>query len=105
MTRPCLQTIYKHVCFHSKYFINVKVYGPLSDIESKELSVSILHWFTCVPFYLPGEYADPAVLWCWEHIIVHSAISVIPDIYTHLSEVKHRRVKCPIAQGHISEET
>ena len=57
--------------------------------------------FIRVPFQLQGEHT---ILQQFRRIgfIVHIAISVLPCIHFHLSQVKRLRVKC-LAQGYSIE--
>ena len=79
----------------------VQVYSLISSLKTYptlHLTPCSLNLFIRVPFQLHGEHT---VLQPFRRIelIVHIAISVLPGIHFHLSQVKHLRVKC-LAQGH-----
>ena len=94
-------TLVRHKCV-SKRKVKVHVYSPISSLKTYHPTLHLTPWslalFIRVPFQLHGEHT---VLQPFRRIklIVHIAISVLPGIHFHLSQVKHLRVKC-LAQGH-----
>ena len=82
--------------------VKVQVYSLISSLKTYHPTSHLTPWslnlFIRMPFQLHGEHT---VLQPFRRIklIVHIAISVLPGIHFHLSQVKHLRVKC-LAQGH-----
>ena len=74
--------------------VKVQVYSLISSLKTYHPTLHLTPWsldlFICVPFQLHGEHT---VLQSFRLIvlIVHIAISVLPDTYFHLSQVKHLR--------------
>ena len=74
-------------------------YSLISSLKTYHRTLHFTPWsldlFIHVPFQLPGEHA---VLQPFRRIelIVHIAISDLPDTHFHLSQVKHEgEVSCP----------
>ena len=82
--------------------VKVKVYSLISSLKTYHPTLHLTPWsldlFIRVPFQLHGEHTVLQPFLRIE-LIVHIAISVLPDTYFHLSQLKHLRVEC-LAQGH-----
>ena len=81
----------------------MQVYSLISRLKTYHPTLHLTSWslelFIRVPFQLHGEHTVLQPFWRIERI-VHIAISVLPGIHFHLSQVKHFRVMC-FAQRHI----
>ena len=85
----------------------MKIAASHSDIKAEDLSADftfhpLITGPVCVPFQLDGKHT---VIQPFRRIefIVRTAISVLPDNHSHLSEVKHVRIKC-LSQATTSKQ-